>query len=126
VAQMAEVRLRFTTHPLDLRADMFGTADIVVQQHDGLLLVPDAAVLRDDENGEHTIVEAVGDTLAIARQVQTGIETSDTGEIRGPAVHAGMHVVVAGHYGLPDSTRIRVAGMQPDDSLAAPRRTTER
>jgi membrane fusion protein, multidrug efflux system len=116
-AQIVEVRLRFVAPHPDLRADTFGDAEIVVSRHDGVLLVPDAAVLRDDETGSHSIVEAVGDTLAVVRPVQIGLETPDTVEVQSPDLHAGMHVIVEGHYGLPDSTRIRVQRSEP----AAPR-----
>lgn len=127
-AQMAEVRLRFVEPVADLRADMFGTAEIVASLHPGVLLAPDTAVLRDDETGRHTIVEAVGDSIGIARPVQIGIETPDLVEIQGAGLRPGMHVIVEGHYGLPDSTHIHVQAAptysedasSPVESLAAP------
>jgi membrane fusion protein (multidrug efflux system) len=107
-AQVAEVRLRFRGPSPELRADMFGSAEIVVSRHEKALLVPDRAVLRDDETGNHSILEAVGDTLAVVRPVQVGFETPDTVELQGPELRPGMHVIVEGNYGLPDSTRIHV------------------
>jgi membrane fusion protein, multidrug efflux system len=107
-AQVAEVRLRFHGPSAELRSDMFGTAEIVVNRHENSFLVPDRAVLRDDETGNHSILEAVGDTLAIVRPVQVGFETPDTVELQGPGLRAGMHVIVEGNYGLPDSTRVHV------------------
>jgi RND family efflux transporter MFP subunit len=110
-AQTAEVRLRFTPQPpADLHAEMFGIVTIVVGGKDAALLVPHAALLRDDATGEHTLVEAVGDTLGIVRHVEIGLEADDVVEVEGAGVRSGMHVVVEGHYGLPDSTRLRVAG----------------
>lgn len=106
VAQMAEVRLRFLTSYPELRSDMFGNADIVIGQHDNVFLVPDKAVVRDDETGKHTIVEAVGDSLGVIREVEVGIETPTTVAISGEGLRAGLHIIVEGHYGLPDSTRI--------------------
>lgn len=106
VAQMAEVRLRFLTVYPELRSDMFGNADIVIGQHDDVFLVPDQAVVRDDESGVHTIVEAVGDSLGVIREVKVDTETPTTVAISGEGLRAGMHIIVEGHYGLPDSTRI--------------------
>lgn len=108
VAQMAEVRLRFLSVYPELRSDMFGNADIVIGQHDNVFLVPDKAVLRDDETGKHTIVEALGDSLGVIREVEVGIETPTIVAISGEGLRGGMHIIVEGHYGLPDSTHIHI------------------
>lgn len=108
VAQMAEVRLRFLTPAAELRSEMFGSAAIIIGNHPKALLVPDKAVLRDDETGVYTIVEAAGDSLGVIREVEVGLETPDTVEISGEGLRSGMHIIVEGHYGLPDSTRIRI------------------
>lgn len=108
LAQMAEARLRFLAVSAELRSEMFGQAEIIVGQHENVFLVPDQAVVRDDETGTHTIVEAVGDSLGVIREVEVGIETPTTVEISGEGLRAGMHIIVEGHYGLPDSTRIRI------------------
>lgn len=107
--QVAEVRLQFQSVSPELRSDLFGQARIVLAEHRGALLVPSRAVLRDDETGSHTVVESVGDSLGVIRGVTVGVRTQDTVEISGPGIRPGMHLVVEGHYGLPDSTRIRVA-----------------
>lgn len=108
LAQMAEVRLRFFSPASELRSEMFGAAEIMVGEHANALLVPDAAVLRDDETGIHTIVEAVGDSIGVIREIEIGIQTPATVEISGAGIHAGTHIIIEGHYGLPDSTRIRI------------------
>jgi RND family efflux transporter MFP subunit len=109
VAQMAEVRLRFLTPAAELRSEMFGSAGIVIGNHQNALLVPDKAVLRDDETGVYTIIEAAGDSIGVIHEVEIGIETPETVEISGDGIQPGMHIIVEGHYGLPDSTRIRIA-----------------
>lgn len=108
VAQMAEVRLRFLTPAAELRSEMFGSAGIVIGNHPNALLVPDKAVLRDDETGIYTIVEAAGDSIGVIHEAKIGVETPETVEISGDGFHSGMHIIVEGHYGLADSTRIRV------------------
>ncbi len=108
LGQMAEVRLRFQMPNPELRSEMFGNAEIEVGRHEQVLLVPDAAVLRDDETGAHTIVEAAGDSLGVIHEVALGLETPALVEISGAEIHPGMHILVEGHYGLPDSTKIHV------------------
>jgi RND family efflux transporter MFP subunit len=110
--QMAEVRLQFQSVSPELRSDLFGSVRIVVAEHQGVLIVPSKAVLRDDETGSHSVVEALGDSLGVIRAVRVGVQTQDAVEISGPGIRPGMHVVVEGHYGLPDSTRIRPAKAQ--------------
>lgn len=109
VAQMAEVRLQFLTPAADLRSEMFGRAEIAIGKHENALLVPDKAVLRDDETGVYTIVEAAGDSIGVVHEVEIGIETPTTVEVSGEGIHPGMHIIVEGHYGLPDSTKVRIA-----------------
>lgn len=108
LAQMAEARLRFLSISSELRSEMFGQAEIIVGQHNHVFLVPDKAVVRDDETGTHTIVEAVGDSIGVIREVEAGIETPTTMEISREGLRAGMHIIVEGHYGLPDSTHIHI------------------
>jgi multidrug efflux pump subunit AcrA (membrane-fusion protein) len=108
IGQMAEVRLRFSALAPELRSDMFGSAQIIVGNHQDVFLVPDRAVLRDDETGLHTIVEGVGDSIGVIREIEVGIETPTTVEISGAGLRPGMHIIVEGHYGLPDSTHIHV------------------
>lgn len=116
-AQTAEVRLRFLVVSADLRSDMFGQAEIVVGEHRNVLLVPGDALLRDDETGRHAIVEAVGDSLGVVSPVDVGIRTPTVVEISAAGLRAGLHVVVEGHYGLPDSTRLHVQrGAEPGRS----------
>lgn len=108
LGQMAEVRLRFQAPAPELRSEMFGNAEIEVGKHEQVLLVPDAAVLRDDETGAHTIVEAAGDSLGVIHEVALGLETPALVEISGAGIYPGMHIIIEGHYGLPDSTKIRI------------------
>jgi hypothetical protein len=42
------------------------------------------------------------------RAVTVGIEADGIAEVRGPALRPGAHIVIEGHYGLPDSTHVRV------------------
>lgn len=105
--QTAAVRFRILDHDTGLRADLFGSADVVVDVRRDAICVPARALRRDDETGECAIVEAVGDSLAVLRAVQAGVESDGLVEISGDAVRSGMHVVAVGAHGLPDSTAIR-------------------
>ena len=107
-SQAAEVRLRFTERATPLRVDLFGAADVVVDVYRDALCVPRRALRHDDETGASSVVEAVGDSLAVVRSVVPGVEADSLIQISGVAVRRGMHVVGVGAHGLPDSTRLRV------------------
>jgi multidrug efflux pump subunit AcrA (membrane-fusion protein) len=95
-----------------MKTDMFGSARIVTGMHRGVLLVPPAAVLRDDEtNTASVIVIAPG---SIARTIDVTIGATDKGlvEVQGSGLHEGQLVITEGNYGLPDSARVRVGGSE--------------
>jgi membrane fusion protein (multidrug efflux system) len=110
VSQTVRVRLRFTGEKGErgryLRADMNGMAAIVTGRHDGVLIVPKQAVLRNDETGACTVVLATPDSLAHIVPVDVGARTDSTAEVSGPGLVPGARVVVVGNYALADSTRI--------------------
>jgi hypothetical protein len=103
---MAEVRLRFLT-PLPSCAARCSQRRHRDRQPSECFARAGQSGLRDDESGVYTIVEAAGDSIGVIHQVEIGIETPETVEIFGNGIYSGMHLIVEGHYGLPDS-RIHV------------------
>jgi RND family efflux transporter MFP subunit len=104
----APVRLDFQPARPDMSVGLFGTADIVVGQHRGAVVVPPAAVLRDDVSGVSRL--AVVDSTGVAHWVvvQTGIERGTQLEIVGGSLRVGGLVIVDGQVGLPDSSLVRI------------------
>jgi RND family efflux transporter MFP subunit len=112
--QSQSVRARLVFGPLRaderslLKTDMFGSARIVTGVHRGVLLVPPAALLRDDETNSVSIVVVGPDSISKSVQVQTGAARDSVVEVSGPGLSEGQLVVTEGNYGLPDSTRVRL------------------
>jgi len=111
-SQSVRVRLRFTGVPASLRgvlkAEMGGSAWLATGTTSGVLLVPPAAILRDDEAGVSRIVLAGADSLAHVMIVTVGGRTDSSVEVAAAGLDAGMPVIVEGQYALSDSTRIAV------------------
>jgi multidrug efflux pump subunit AcrA (membrane-fusion protein) len=111
-SQTVKARLRFTDRGAralsTLKTDMTGTADIVTGTHRGVLLVPKAALLRDDETNTFSIVTVTDDSLARAVAVVVDASNDSTVEISAPGLRQGMSVVVEGNYALPDSAKLNV------------------
>jgi RND family efflux transporter MFP subunit len=79
--------------------------EIVAEEKDGVVLVPAAAVVREDDK---TAVFVVGaDGKAHRKAVTVGIETAEDAEIEA-GVAAGEKVVVKGHEELPDGATVTV------------------
>jgi multidrug efflux pump subunit AcrA (membrane-fusion protein) len=111
-SQSVRVRLRFTGVPASLRgllkAEMGGSAWLTTGTTSGVLLVPPAAILRDDEAGVSRIVLAGADSMAHIVTVTIGGRTDSSVEVAAAGLDAGMPVIVEGQYALSDSTRIAV------------------
>lgn len=112
-SQTVRVRLRFTRVSPGMRnvlkAEMGGSAWLATGTKTGVLLVPPAAILRDDETGVSSIVLAGTDSLAHVMAVSVGGRTDSTVEVVAAGLEAGMLVIVEGNYALADSTRILVS-----------------
>jgi RND family efflux transporter MFP subunit len=104
----APVRLDFRPPLPNIAVGLFGTASIVASQHRNAIVVPPAAVLRDDVSGVSRL--AVVDSTGIAHwvAVKTGIQQGNHLEILSPALHPGVLVIVDGQVGLPDSSRVSI------------------
>ena len=104
----APVRLDFSPPRPDLAVGLFGTAGIVVARQRNAIVVPAAAVLRDDVTGVSRV--AVIDSASVAHWVvvQTGAQQGDRVQITTPPLAPGQRVIVQGQVGLPDSTRVQI------------------
>jgi multidrug efflux pump subunit AcrA (membrane-fusion protein) len=90
-----------------LRPSMMGICRIITGVHRNVLIVPKAALLRDDEKNAHAVVVVGPDSLARLISVDVGVTTDSTAEVQGRGIDEGTTVVVEGNYALPDSTRVR-------------------
>jgi multidrug efflux pump subunit AcrA (membrane-fusion protein) len=97
------VRLAFATPP-NFSAGMPVQVDIQAEQHNNVVLVPAAALVREGE--ETAVFVAMGDK-AQRRAVQIGLTDGTQVEIAS-GVKAGEMVIVDGQAGLPDDAKITI------------------
>jgi len=116
-SQTVKARIRFLDPIKEqrafLRTEMAGVAGIIIGHHNGALIVPRAAVLRNDETGTHSVVLMTADSLARSVPVNVGVTSDSTAEVMSPDLRPGMEVIVEGNYALADSTRVTVATAEP-------------
>lgn len=84
---------------------LFGTARITVAEHRDALVVPDAALVRDDLAGTSRIALVDGGK-AHWIDVTPGLRGAAGTEITAPKLAAGQSVVVAGQVGLPEGAAV--------------------
>ena len=95
-----------------LRDDATVKVQIVVEQRQNILVVPQAAVLADPDTGKASVVVIGSDSVAHIAPVTTGLAAGGRVEITG-GVSAGQRVAVSGQYGLPDGTKVGVQDAPP-------------
>ena len=103
----APVRLDFSPARPDLSVGLFGTARIVVGRRPNAVIVPAAAVLRDDVSG---VTRVALDSAGRAHwvEVQTGVREGDHVEIVSPRLAPGQVVITDGQVGLPEGAPVQV------------------
>lgn len=104
----APVRLNFSPTRPGLPVGLFGTASIVVARRRGAIVVPAAAVLRDDVTGISRVALIDSSSVAHWVVVQPGTQRDGRIEITSPRFAPGQRVIVQGQVGLPDDTRVQV------------------
>ncbi len=112
--QSQTVRLRIRFARLNsgvravLRADMMGTVTIVTGIHRNALLVPKAALIRNDEMNSYSVIAVSADSLAKIIAVHVGEMNDSTVEVISNQLREGMTIVTEGNYALPDSTKVTI------------------
>jgi len=79
---------------------------VICTEHANCLTVPEESVVLSPD-GETSVAVIEGDNASII-PVTAGLKELGRIEVSGAGIRAGMQVVTAGAYGLPDKTRIRI------------------
>lgn len=96
--------------PAGLAAGTPVQVEILAEEHQQVVIVPAAAVVKEDNQA--TVFVVGDDGKAHRRDVQLGIETLEAIEIE-KGVVAGEKVVVEGQEGLPDGATVTAESAQP-------------
>ena len=102
------VRIDLPTSAERLPLGLFGSARITVGQRENAVVVPDAAVLRDDVSGTSKVATVANGRLHWV-PVQPGLRQDGVTEIAGGGLADGATVIVAGMVGLPEGKSVQSA-----------------
>jgi RND family efflux transporter MFP subunit len=105
----APVRIDFAPGGAPAALGLFGTARITVGERRDVLVVPAAAVLRDDVYGTSRVAVVRPDGTAHWVAVTPGLRQGDALEIAASAapIAPGTAVIVAGQVGLPEGAAVQ-------------------
>lgn len=101
----APVRVDIPAGGAPLSIGLFGNAHFVVAEKTDAVVVPDAAILRDDVTGKSRIA-LVENGHAHWVEVTPGLRGPAGTEIVAPPLRAGQAVIVAGQVGLPEGAAV--------------------
>ncbi len=94
-----------------IRPGMTVTVSMTARTVNDAIVVPAAALQKNADDVQYVLV-AGADGGAHARNVDTGIRTTDEVQIVS-GLNAGDAVITAGGYGLPDGTAVKIATTKP-------------
>jgi multidrug efflux pump subunit AcrA (membrane-fusion protein) len=103
----APVRVDLRGGPGNVEIGLFGSARIRVGERAGAVVVPSAAVIRDDVSGISRVCLAV-DGKAHWVDVSAGVTQDGKTEIVSPPIAPGQAVIVSGLVGLPEGKPVSV------------------
>ena len=101
----APVRIDLPDGGVPLAVGLFGTARIAVAEKRDALVVPDAAILRDDVTGQARVA-LVRDGRVHWAAAKAGLRGAAGTELLEPTLKEGDLVVVAGQVGLPEGAAV--------------------
>jgi len=102
------VRVDLPAAAARLALGLFGMARVVVGERPGALVVPDAAVLKDDVTGVTRVASIAGGKIHWL-DVKPGLRQDGLTEITGAPLQPGAQVAVSGMIGLPEGKSVAVA-----------------
>jgi RND family efflux transporter MFP subunit len=101
------VRIRVPNQHAVLRLGMFLSAEISVDTHRHVFVVPVQSIYKDEESQPRVFV--VNQDAATAVKVELGIETTDRVElVDADGLKEGDNIILTGGYGLGDKAKVQV------------------
>jgi len=92
-----------------LRTGIVGSATITFDVRHHAMLVPKAAIIRNDETNERSVMTFGTDSIAHSIDVTPVTEVDSLVAVESDELKPGMNVITEGNYALTDSTRITIA-----------------
>ena len=107
--QTVEVWCEVVKPPVWVRAGMFGTATLFTGEVHDAVLIPKAALIREEGTSDGAVFVVDNKKVAHKREVTVGENAGDQVQIAS-GLKPGETIVVEGAYGLPDKAQVTAKG----------------
>ncbi|MGE5398830.1 MAG: efflux RND transporter periplasmic adaptor subunit [Ignavibacteriales bacterium] len=95
---------------VDVPANLNLIVKMPIKNSDNAFALPRSSIVSDETQTEFWTMKVLNDTLAVRVVVKKGIETDSLVQIIQPAFNLSDRFIADGVYGLPDTTKIIIAG----------------
>ena len=109
--QMERYILR-TSSPMNLPEGLIGTVSIPTIKEVNAVILPKAAILSNETQTNFWVMKMVHDTMAVKINIEKGIETKDSVQVKSPTFSKDDLILISGNYGLPDTASVILAGAE--------------
>jgi len=105
--QMEKYLLR-PAAPLNLPEGLIANVKIPTTSQTNATILPKKAVLSNETQSEFWVMKVLHDSLAIKVNIEKGLETKDSIEIKSPVFNKEDRILISGNYGVPDTLKIKI------------------
>jgi biotin carboxyl carrier protein len=105
--QMERYILR-SSSPLNLPEGLIGTVAIPTKAEANAIILPKSAVLTNETQTQFWVMKLVHDSTAVKIDIEKGLETKDSIQVKSPAFTANDKILTSGNYGLADTVKVKV------------------
>jgi len=109
LVQMERYILKTTT-PIDLPEGLIATVNIPTSNQTNAVILPKSAVLSNETQTEFWVMKLVRDSMAVKVDIEKGIETKDSIQVKSPVFTAEDKVLISGNYGVGDTVMVKISG----------------
>jgi multidrug efflux pump subunit AcrA (membrane-fusion protein) len=82
---------------------------LIKQQINNATLLPNQAVLSNEEQTEFYIMKLLNDSIAVKTGIKKGIESGKNIQVIEPVLNDSDKIIVNGNYGLGDTAKVRIS-----------------
>ncbi|HWY97927.1 MAG TPA: HlyD family efflux transporter periplasmic adaptor subunit [Bacteroidia bacterium] len=104
---------RFILHSsatLNLPEGLIGTIAIPTTSQANATILPKAAVLSNEAQTQFWLMKLIHDSVAVKVDIEKGIETKDSLQVKSPTFNPNDRILISGNYGLADTVLVKIAG----------------
>ena len=101
---------RYVLHasvPLSLPEGLIGVVNIPTVSQSRAVILPKSAVLSNETQTGFWVMKLIHDSVAVKIDIEKGIETKDSVQVKSPEFTMNDKILISGNYGLADTVVVK-------------------